>query len=116
MPYLLLPVLALTLLALGLAALLNVCAHRAFPLAACAVTGVLYVFGLFGLLRAGLFAVYALAAGAGVLLAVRAYRRRLPQGTGGALLLWALFLGVSIWATPSSAGMNSPIGDWQSRA
>lgn len=103
MPYLLLPVLALTLLALGLAALLNVCAHRAFPLAACAVTGVLYVFSLFGLLRAGLFAVYALAAGAGVLLAVRAYNRRLPQGTGGALLLWALFLGVSIYENLGNA-------------
>lgn len=103
MPYLLLPALALTLLALGLAALLDVRAHRTFPLAACGVTGVLYVFSLFGLLRAGFFAVYALAAGAGVLLAVRAYRRRLPQGTGGALLLWALFLGVSIYENLDNA-------------
>ena len=97
MPYLLLPVLALALLALGLAALLDVRAYRTFPLAACAVTGVLYVFGLLGLLRIGLWTVYALAAGASVLLAVRAYNRRLPQGMSGALLLWGGIFAFSLY-------------------
>lgn len=93
-----LPWLALTALALGTASLLRVRLWRAFPLALCALAGVLYVPALFGGLAAGFYGAYALAlVGFAYFLVSTWARRRLPEGTVGALLVWALCFAFSIY-------------------